>query len=202
VHRQFRDLMVGSTAKRRLYTTGSCHDTAQVSGPPDRQQRSRTFLKFASPICTKHFCRRLPIGDLPARGDHEIAEVLTHDMSYQRAHVPIRAWGGILGLVLPDCANNRTSLLQSTSKQPDLIGHGSDLASRPAAPTTTRSAWSDSGCSGLVAAGALGVLEWPVAAAVGIGSYVAEVFAKSGTPADAPATGATSGTPADTPTSG
>jgi hypothetical protein len=55
---------------------------------------------------------------------------------------------------------------------------------------------------GLVAAGALGVLEWPVAAAVGIGSYVAEVFAKSGGAAGTPATGATSGAPAGTPTSG
>ncbi|MFP5346296.1 MAG: hypothetical protein ACLGIA_04635 [Actinomycetes bacterium] len=32
---------------------------------------------------------------------------------------------------------------------------------------------------GLVAVGALGVLEWPVVAAVGVGSYVAEQFAKS-----------------------
>ena len=31
----------------------------------------------------------------------------------------------------------------------------------------------------LVAVGALGVLEWPVVAAVGVGSYVAEQFAKS-----------------------
>jgi hypothetical protein len=32
---------------------------------------------------------------------------------------------------------------------------------------------------GLVAVGALGVLEWPVVAAVGVGSYVAEQLAKS-----------------------
>ena len=32
---------------------------------------------------------------------------------------------------------------------------------------------------GLVAVGAVGVLEWPVVAAVGVGSYVAEQFAKS-----------------------
>jgi hypothetical protein len=55
---------------------------------------------------------------------------------------------------------------------------------------------------GLVAAGALGVLEWPVAAAVGIGSYVAERFAKSDTAAGAPATGATSGTAAGAQTTG
>jgi hypothetical protein len=55
---------------------------------------------------------------------------------------------------------------------------------------------------GLVAAGALGVLEWPVAAAVGIGSYVAEAFAKSGTPAGTPTTSATSGTPAGAPATG
>jgi len=34
---------------------------------------------------------------------------------------------------------------------------------------------------GLVAVGALGVLEWPVVAAVGVGSYVAEQFAKNDT---------------------
>ena len=32
---------------------------------------------------------------------------------------------------------------------------------------------------GLAVAGAIGVLEWPVVAAVGVGSYVAERFAKS-----------------------
>jgi hypothetical protein len=32
---------------------------------------------------------------------------------------------------------------------------------------------------GLAAAGAIGVLEWPVVAAVGIGTYVAERFARS-----------------------
>ncbi|GAB3270720.1 hypothetical protein GCM10027449_05890 [Sinomonas notoginsengisoli] len=32
---------------------------------------------------------------------------------------------------------------------------------------------------GLAAAGVIGVLEWPVVAAVGIGSYVAERFAES-----------------------
>lgn len=31
---------------------------------------------------------------------------------------------------------------------------------------------------GLLAVGALGVIEWPVVAAVGVGSYVAEQFAK------------------------
>jgi hypothetical protein len=54
----------------------------------------------------------------------------------------------------------------------------------------------------LVAAGALGVLEWPVAAAVGIGSFVAEKFAKSDSTASRPATGTASGTTADTPTTG
>jgi 2-keto-3-deoxy-6-phosphogluconate aldolase len=33
---------------------------------------------------------------------------------------------------------------------------------------------------GLAAAGTIGLLEWPVVAAVGIGSYVAEQFAKNG----------------------
>lgn len=33
---------------------------------------------------------------------------------------------------------------------------------------------------GLAVAGAIGVLEWPVVAAVGVGSYVAERFARSG----------------------
>lgn len=32
---------------------------------------------------------------------------------------------------------------------------------------------------GLAAAGAIGILEWPVVAAVGVGSYVAERFARS-----------------------
>ncbi|HEY6797956.1 MAG TPA: hypothetical protein VI248_25045 [Kineosporiaceae bacterium] len=35
---------------------------------------------------------------------------------------------------------------------------------------------------GLATAGALGVLEWPVVAAVGVGSYVAERFARSDRP--------------------
>ncbi|GAB3270734.1 hypothetical protein GCM10027449_05920 [Sinomonas notoginsengisoli] len=33
---------------------------------------------------------------------------------------------------------------------------------------------------GLAVAGAIGVLEWPVVAAVGVGTYVAERFARSG----------------------
>src|SRR4029453_2249771 len=41
-----------------------------------------------------------------------------------------------------------------------------------------------------------------VAAGVGIGSYVAEVFAKSGGATGTPATGATSGAPAGTPATG
>lgn len=60
-------------------------------------------------------------------------------------------------------------------------GHGGVAmnASLPSLPTTyqvdaKRLLW----VGGLVAVGVLGVIEWPVVAAVGVGSYVAEQLAK------------------------
>lgn len=89
--------------------------------------------------------------------------------------------------MMPTPSNeNKTSASQTTTDDATTStgtrsGGGMSMnASLPNLPSVTqvdpkRLLW----MGGLVAVGALGVIEWPVVAAVGIGSYVAEQFAKS-----------------------